>query len=82
MDDTISLSDAVFACPPEWQKQFITLQGLDAVAGLCPVHLAVQKSVEAGGKKTAWHVPFQTASQAARATGMEKPRRRSRAPTP
>jgi hypothetical protein len=62
LDNTVSLSDAVFACPPEWQKEFAGLQGLEAVADLCPVHLAVQKSIESGSeKKTAWHMAFQTA---------------------
>jgi hypothetical protein len=62
LDTSVTLSDTVFACPQEWLKQLVTLQGLDGVADLCPVHLAAQKSVEASGKKTAWHVPFQTAS--------------------
>jgi hypothetical protein len=61
-NNAVSLSDAAFACPGEWQKQFVMLQLLETVIDLCPVHLAIQKCTEAGGKKTAWHVPFQTAS--------------------
>jgi hypothetical protein len=62
LTSTVLLSDAVLGCSVEWQKQFAALAGLDYAADLCPAHLAAQKSVEAGGKKTAWHAPFQTAS--------------------
>lgn len=62
LEGTVTLSDAIAACPLAWQGQFIAHAGIDAVADLCPVHLAAQKSVEAGGKKTVWPGPFQTVS--------------------
>lgn len=62
LDGTVTLSDAVVACPLEWQRQFVALAGLGSVVDLCPVHLAVQKSVEGGGKKTVWPVQFYTVS--------------------
>ena len=62
LEASVSLSDATLACPEEWQNQFIAVQRLDLVIDLCPVHLAAQKCVESGGKKTAWHAPFQTCS--------------------
>jgi hypothetical protein len=58
----VALSDAVQACPSEWEKQFAAMQGLESVADLCPIHLAAQKSVEAGGKTSVWHVAFKTVS--------------------
>lgn len=59
LTDSVSLAEATVACPEESLKGFVCSAGVET---LCPVHLAAQKWLEAGGKKTAWHAPFQTAS--------------------
>jgi hypothetical protein len=58
----VSLSDAVAACSDEWQKALIGSAGVSSLTNLGPVHLAIMKYIETGGKKTAWHASFQTAS--------------------
>lgn len=62
LDGTVSLSDAVMASPLEWLGRFGAHKGADSVVDLCPVHLAAQKCVEGGGRKTMWPGPFQTVS--------------------
>jgi len=52
-----SVADAVAACPLPWQEQFVAIAGLGRVDDLCPIHAAVAKSVEAGGKK-GWQAAY------------------------
>jgi hypothetical protein len=58
----IVLSDAVAACPTPWQTQLVGDSNLDAILDLCPIHLAVRRCVEAGGKKAAWATTFATSA--------------------
>jgi hypothetical protein len=57
----VSIAESVDACPLEWQRRLVATDRVGFLADLCPVHLAVSKSVEAEGKNT-WQYPFRTLS--------------------
>jgi hypothetical protein len=56
---TVSLAEAVGACPAEWRQGAAGRPDIDPVEDLCPTCFALRKAVEAEGKKT-WHQVFHT----------------------
>lgn len=61
LSKSTSIKDAVNAAPREWRQQLIEGLGTRGVQGLCPVHLAIQKSLESE-KATEWLAPFEKAA--------------------
>lgn len=57
-----SIKDGVNVAPQEWRQQLIEGRGTRRVQGLCPVHLAIQKSLEFD-KATQWLAPFEKAAE-------------------
>jgi hypothetical protein len=57
-----SLLDTVSACTLDWQRSLITISGLGDVDELCPIHCAVARSVDAGGKK-AWQAAYSSVTR-------------------
>jgi hypothetical protein len=61
LSKSTSIKDAVNAAPREWRVRLIEEVAARGVEDICPVHLAVQKSLEVE-KPTEWLAPFERAS--------------------
>jgi len=61
LSKSTSIKDAVNAAPSEWRGRLIEEAAARGVEDICPVHLAVQKSLEVE-KPTEWLAPFERAS--------------------